>query len=82
MDIRGEWTTWQAGPPDEVLRSELPWEGSNLPVVTSRSGAVHHPEHALRDPHIFTDNDGRQWLTSSTAGEQAIAIAEVHDPAR
>jgi len=51
-------------------------------VVTSRSGVVHHPEHALRDPHIFTDNDGRQWLTSSTTGEQAIAIAEVHDPAR
>ncbi len=78
----GDWTTWQAGEIEEVLYPEMPWEGAELAVVTSVRGAVHHPEHAVRDPHVFTDTDDRQWLTYSTAGEQAIALAELHETSR
>lgn len=78
----GDWTTWHAGATEEVLRPEHDWEGADLPVVRSRAGAVHHPEHALRDPHLFRDHDGRAWLTYSVAGEQGIALAELFDEPR
>jgi hypothetical protein len=35
------------------------------------------PEHALRDPAIFMDTDGRRFLLYSVAGEKGLAIAEL-----
>jgi beta-xylosidase len=34
-------------------------------------------EHALRDPAIFVDTDGRAYLLYSVAGEAGIGIAEL-----
>lgn len=72
----GDWLTWTHGPIEEVLRPERPWEGALLPMTASRAGAVHHPVHALRDPHILVDG-GRRILTYSVAGESGLGIAEI-----
>jgi hypothetical protein len=75
--LAGDWRTWRAGPVEEVLRPEMDYEGVNLPVVPSVAGAAHGPEHALRDPAIFEDADGRTYLVYSVAGESGLAIAEL-----
>ncbi len=77
MTLQADWREWRAVNPEEVLRPELPWEGANLPVRTSTAGAARGPEHALRDPAIFVDDDGRTYLLYSVAGESGIAIAEL-----
>ncbi len=71
-----QWTQWQAGDAVEVLRPELPWEGSEIPVRPSIRGEITEPVHELRDPAIFEEN-GKTYLLYSCAGEQAIAIAEL-----
>lgn len=62
--------------PDIALAPRETWEGGKLPVITSRAGAADDPEHALRDPCLYTE-DGRSWLLYSGAGEQAIGLAEL-----
>ncbi len=77
VSLHADWHRWAAGAPREVLRPVEPWEGAALPVRASRAGAARGPEHALRDPCIFRDDDGRVYLLYSGAAEQAIGIAEV-----
>lgn len=69
-----DWHHWTVGAPQEILRPSLDWEGASLPVVTSRAGVAHKPEHALRDPYLFEDADGALYLLYSAAAEQAIGI--------
>jgi hypothetical protein len=76
VPLRGDWMTWKASQPEEILRPELEYEGANLPLKKSVAGAVRGRENALRDPAIFTEN-GRVYLLYSVAGESGIAIAEV-----
>lgn len=75
--LTGDWKAWQAGPAEEVLRPEVPYEGINLPLKKSRAGAASGPENALRDPAIFSDADGCVYLLYSVAGESGIGIAEL-----
>ena len=56
VDLARPWTRWEASPPVPVLKPELPWEGADLPVETSRMGAVDHRVNALRDPCLFEEN--------------------------
>ncbi|MBI2948825.1 MAG: hypothetical protein HYY23_14390, partial [Verrucomicrobia bacterium] len=70
-----DWREWKAVDTVEVLRPERDWEGVDVPLKPSKSGAVKGREHALRDPAIFTDADGRRFLLYSVAGENGIAIA-------
>ncbi len=77
MTLQTDWREWRAVNPEEVMRPELPWEGANLPLRASTAGAARGPEHALRDPAIFVDDDGRTYLLYSVAGESGIAIAEL-----
>jgi hypothetical protein len=80
IDLGGDWRTWTATTPVEVLRPERPWEGAGLPVEPSRGGAIEVPVNQLRDPAIF-EEDGRVYLLYSVAGERGIGLAEVHvDP--
>lgn len=72
-----DWNQWSVGKPREILRPRAPWEGADLPILPSRAGAAHAPEHALRDPCVFHDTDGRTYLLYSGAGEQAIGLAEL-----
>lgn len=78
LPLTGDWTTWRAGPPQEVLRPETKAEGNDLPIKPSVAGAMKGREHALRDPAIFEDHDRRVYLLYSVAGEAGIGIAALN----
>lgn len=61
----------------EVLRPLEDWEGAHLPIEPSRPGVNYSPEHALRDPCVFRDEDGRLMMLYTGAAEQAIGIVEL-----
>jgi hypothetical protein len=67
---------WIADKPEMVLRPETIWEGTDVRLRKSRSGAATGRENALRDPAIFEEG-GRLYLLYSIAGESGIAIAEL-----
>ncbi|MBN2450490.1 MAG: hypothetical protein JXR77_08870, partial [Lentisphaeria bacterium] len=75
LELEGNWTTWHPTEPRDLLVPEEPWEGAELPLEPSRSGAVHAPARQLRDPAVFAEA-GRTYLLYSVAGESGIAIAE------
>ena len=72
-----DWDEWQATEPVEVIRPELPWEGSELPVLSSLRGEMSLAAHELRDPFVFADEDGQKYLLYVGSGEQAIGIARL-----
>ena len=76
-----DWSLWKdlgtCSSPDEILRPEKVWEGSDLPLTTSKSGEAKQRENAVRDPAIFVDNDKQVYLLYSVAGENGIGIARV-----
>jgi hypothetical protein len=76
VPLQGDWLTWRASQPEEILRPEMEYEGANLPLKKSVAGAVRGRENALRDPAVFSEN-GRVYLLYSVAGESGIAIAEL-----
>lgn len=79
IQLTDDWRTWTASAPGEILRPETDYEGASLPLKKSVAGAMNGSEHALRDPAIFVDSDGRVYLLYSIAGESGIGIAEVRD---
>jgi hypothetical protein len=79
MDMRGDWRGWNVGAVEEVLAPEMAWEGANLPLEASESGAVNKPVRQLRDPGIFEGKDGAVYLLYSVAGESGIGIARVEE---
>lgn len=76
VDLSGPWTAWRAGPAEEVMRPEHPWEGADQPAEPSYRGAIARRVNQLRDPAIF-EEEGRTWLLCAVAGESGIAIAEL-----
>ena len=77
LALTPNWREWKVTASEEVLRPERDWEGAMLSVTVSKAGAVKGREHALRDPGIFVDTDGRRYLLYSVAGESGLAIAEL-----
>lgn len=61
--------------PSDLLRPEFAYEGADLPVQASRSGAALDPECSLRDPYYFRDVDRAEYLLYAVRGEKGIAIA-------
>lgn len=76
MDLSGDWRSWQPDEPIDVLNPTETYEGYDLPVEPSRFGAIHDPAHQLRDPAFF-EEDGKQYLLYSVAGESGIGMAEL-----
>ncbi len=76
MSLDGDWLRWRLSDAVEVLRPELPCEGSDRPLRPSTSGAVHEPVNELRDPAIYREA-GRTYLLYSGAGETSICGAEL-----
>jgi len=74
--LEGDWRTWKASSPVEVLAPRQPYECPNLPVVPSKPGESEGPENALRDPAVFEDG-GKVTLFYSVCGEQGIGAADV-----
>ena len=52
-----DWDDWRATEPQELLRAELPWEGSELKVESSLRGELGLAANELRDPFVFQDED-------------------------
>jgi hypothetical protein len=76
VDLDGDWKSWRARDPIDVLYPEQAWEGADLPVQPSVRDAINVRVRQLRDPGIFEEN-GRTWLLYAVAGEAGIAIAEL-----
>lgn len=76
--LTDDWHAWSATEPITVLAPETGYEGGNLPLLAPERGSIHEPARQLRDPCIFVE-DGRTWLFYAVAGEQGIAVAELHD---
>ena len=76
IKINRDWNRWKASPPKILIKPELPWEGSEYPIVSSTRGAIHNRVHQLRDPCIFLDK-GKTYLLYTVAGENGIGICEL-----
>ena len=75
VPLKGDWTSWKASPPVEILRPEAAYEGIEFPIKPSKKGGGINRQE-LRDPYIFHDED-RSYLIYSVAGEMGLAIAEI-----
>jgi hypothetical protein len=64
--------------PISVIKPVYDWEGADLPINTSTSGGAMEV-HQLRDPYLFTDIDGKDYLLYSTRGECGIGIVLLSD---
>jgi len=76
-NLDDDWHEWRFTCPQTVLKPEKDFEGAGEPVEASRFGAINEFVHQLRDPAIYVEDD-KLYLLYSTAGEWAIAIAELH----
>jgi hypothetical protein len=74
IDLAGDWNSWKASAPAELLRPEAPYECPGLPNVASAAGEIEGPARQLRDPAIF-EEAGRAYLFYSICGEQGLAAA-------
>lgn len=78
IDLLRPIVAWKVEESVPLLLPEQGWEGADLPVSPSRSGAAIAPEHALRDPAVLLTSEGN-WLFYSYAGERGIAITSLPD---
>ena len=76
IDLAGDWSTWRASAPIDVLQPETAYECTNLPNAPSEAGDIAVPVRQIRDPFVFEEN-GRGYLFYSICGEQGIAAAEI-----
>jgi hypothetical protein len=76
VDTSGDWQTWHASDPTELLRPQAEYECPTLPNLPSDAGDIKGPAQQLRDPEVFQDN-GKTYLFYSICGEQGIAAAEL-----
>ncbi len=76
IHLTGDWAEWTAEPIREVLAPELTYEGIEYPSTPSKVGFAAGVRQ-LRDPCLFQDADGKNYLFYSIAGETGIAGAEI-----
>lgn len=76
LDLGGDWTTWRASAPVEVITPEAAYECPGLPVAPSAPGDVEGAVRQIRDPFVF-EHGGKTFLFYSTCGEQGLAVAEI-----
>jgi hypothetical protein len=76
ISLEGDWSTWRASAPVDVIQPERGYECTNLPNAPSESGDIAIPVAQIRDPFVF-EEAGRSYLFYSICGEQGIAAAEI-----
>jgi hypothetical protein len=69
-----DWNDWAPTQAVEILRAEKNWEGADLPALKSLRGETTVRSNDLRDPDLFVDTDGQQYLLYVAGGEQGIGI--------
>ncbi len=67
---------WRPTEPMTILKPELEYEGVDLPIEPSNSGAAKKRMHELRDPAVYFE-EGKTYLVYSIAGESGLAILEL-----
>ncbi|MDG2271968.1 MAG: hypothetical protein P8L39_06685, partial [Halioglobus sp.] len=73
-----DWNDWQATQPQELLRAELLWEGSELRAESSLRGELGFAANELRDPFVFEEN-GEVYPRYTDSGEQGIGLARLRE---
>lgn len=76
IPLTDNWQDWRVTSFESVLKPERDYEGADMPLVPSESGAIHTRVRQLRDPAIY-DEDGKTYLIYSIAGESGLTIAEI-----
>jgi hypothetical protein len=76
IDLKGDWSSWKASEPVEVLRPDMAYECASLPDAPSEGGDVKGRVRQLRDPFVFEES-GKMYLFYTICGEQGIAAAEL-----
>jgi hypothetical protein len=76
IDLSGDWSTWRASAPIDVLTPETAYECPDLPNVPSQAGEIEGRAKQMRDPAIFEEN-GRRFLFYTICGEQGVGAAEI-----
>jgi hypothetical protein len=76
IQLDTDWLTWKVSSYASVLKPETEYEGADLPLERSKSGAVHSRVRQLRDPGIYEEGS-ETYLLYSIAGENGIAIARI-----
>jgi len=76
IDLAGDWQTWKASAPVDLLQPETAYECPDLPNVPSVAGEIEGRARQIRDPAVFEEN-GKAWLFYTICGEQGIAAAEL-----
>jgi len=76
IKLTDNWKAWEGINPVDIALPETDYEGSNLPLETSKAGLYYGKTRALRDPYLFEEN-GKWYLLYSAAGENSIAIGEL-----
>ena len=77
LALTANWEDWQASEPIELLRPAQDWEGAGMPASKSEIGACERFSRQLRDPCVFRDEDGADYLLYTGGGEAAIGIARL-----
>jgi hypothetical protein len=78
---KADWNDWAPTQAVEIMRAEQAWEGADLPALKSLRGETTVRSNDLRDPDLFIDTDGQQYLLYVGGGEQAIGIARLNKSA-
>ena len=68
---------WEASELVMVLKPEIDWEGSSLPLIKSSRDAINTTVNQLRDPAIFVERE-LTYLLCSVRGKNGIAIAKLN----
>jgi hypothetical protein len=76
IELTGDWQTWKASTPVDLLQPEAAYECPDLPSVPSAAGEIEGRARQIRDPAVFEEG-GKAWLFYTICGEQGIAAAEL-----
>ena len=68
---------WEILSTETILKPELGYEGSKLPLVPSSFGSADYPMNQVRDPYVFIDGK-ESYLLYSFAGEVGIGLAKLN----
>jgi len=74
IDLTGDWNSWKASAPVELLRPQAAYECPELPNVPSAAGEIEGMARQMRDPGVF-EEAGKTYLFYSICGEQGLAAA-------
>lgn len=77
--MQGSWRDWFCREIFEVKAPEYDWEGADCPEIPSTKGIVNKRVCQLRDPYVFTDIDGQNYLYYSIAGEKGLAVMQLNE---